>query len=326
MTTTTVTYQLASTAGFKFNIVKMGFNSYDPLAYYQKENFPDVEVLRPGIPTDLQQIHTQYLMTVNGYVYLTEYIGDRLYIPNATLSMLRSRNNVIGLLDFSKFGNFTKVRITDSMVTLDNNQPAYEKVIITFPEDIVKPVLVMAGYMIFENEQYFYRISDRSFVLRLDKLNYVEKLYELDRYRDIFKELDVPVSTTNSSMVDGNLIRSETIIRKFLTLFNSFVVNLNINNLSVDKILMEKTNVPLNYRTEYNPVYPLVVGQGKLCEYFRESQVEGKYTLTTQDGYYNDYLFSHMSYRDLGVYNAHRVPGTTYKLSPAFFIKLTTNI
>lgn len=136
-------------------------------------------------------------------------------------------------------------------------------------------------------------------------------------------ELGVPVSNSNESMVDGAVTRSEITIRRFLTLFNSFIVDLNTDNLSVNKIYMERTSVPLNYRTESPPIFPLCVGYGKLGEYFHEDAGECKNTITTQDGYYNDFLFGYQSYKDIAIYNAHRKPGSTYRLSPAFFLDIT---
>lgn len=319
------TYQLASSANYKFGICKIGFNNYDPLAYYNKENFPDVEVTRPGTDTDLELLHNNYLMTVNGYIYSTEYIGGKLYIPNATLSMIRSRANAMGMINFTNLGTISKVKITPDMITTDPVLPAYEKIMIAFPVEVKKPILIMAGYLVFENPEYFYRISDNMFVLRLDRLNYVERLYELNRYRDIFKELDVPVSNTNDSMVDGGVIRSEAVIKKFLSLHNSFLVNLDADNLTVAKIYTDKTSVPLNFRTEYPPILPLIVGYGKVTEYFQERSTEGKHNVVTQDGYYNNHVFSAQSYRDIAVYNSHRLPGTTYRLSPGFFLDISVD-
>lgn len=319
------TYQLATSANYKFNICKIGFNAYDPTAYYHKENFPDVEVTRPGTDTNLELLHQNYLMTVNGYIYQTTMIGGKLYIPNATLSMIRSRSNAMGMINFTKLGSITKTPITADMITIDPILPAFERVMITFPEPVVQPILVMAGYLVFENPEYFYRISDTVFVLRLDRLNYVERLYELNRYRDIFKELEVPVANTNDTMVDGALIRSELIVKRFLSLHNSFLVNLNADNLSVEKIYLDKTSVPLNFRTEYPPILPLIAGHGKVTEYFQERSTEAKHVVVTQDGYYNNLVLSAQSPRDADVYNGHRVPGTTYRLSPGFFLDISVD-
>ena len=97
----TFNYQLANTAGYKFDIVKIGDHVFDQLAYYNKENFPDIQVKRPGTNTDLSLLHNKALMSVNGYFYPTVYEEDNLYIPNATLSMLKSRANSIGILSFN---------------------------------------------------------------------------------------------------------------------------------------------------------------------------------------------------------------------------------
>lgn len=326
MTTEHATYQLASGANYKFDIVKMGYHNYDPSAYYHKENFPDVKITRPGTDTDLMKLHNEYLMTVNGYVFPTHVIGDEVFIPQATISMLRSRSNAIGMIHLKKLSdNITRTKITNDMLSIDPVMPAYEKIIITSPTPLVRPILIMAGYMVFENPEYFYRVSDHAFALRLDRLQYAEKLYELHRYRDIFKDIGVPVSPSNDSMVDASVIRSELTIKRFLTLHNSFIVDLNTDNLSVSKVFMERTSVPLNYRTEHPPIFPLCVGYGKLSEYFHEDAGENKNTIATQDSYYNNHLFGYQSYKDIAIYNNHRKPGSTYRLSPAFFLDISVD-
>lgn len=320
-----VTYQYAVNAGYKFNIVKIGENIYDDLAYYHKENFPDVKVTRPNITTDFSLLHEKALMTVNGFIYPTIYnnTNNDLYIPNATLSMLKSRNNQIGILSFYYLNEpMKKISITEDMIFPDSNFSLFEKAFISFSEPVNRPILILAGYMIFEHPEYFYRISDNTFVLRLEKLNYVEKFYELNRYRDIFKELDVPVSNNNISVVDGQLVRSDETIKKFLTLFNSFLVDLPVNDLSLSRIYLERSHVPGNFRTEIEPMYPIIVGYGKVAEYLKKKNIDTKYTVYTLDAYYNNHLFSYFDYNRLNIYNDHRVVGSTYFLSHTFFLKI----
>ena len=320
----TFNYQLANTAGYKFNIVKIGDHVFDQLAYYNKENFPDIQVTRPSVDTDLSLLHTKALMTVNGYIYPTVYQDDGLYIPNATLSMLKSRANNIGILSFNKLNNdLIKHPITVEMVTSESPTPMFEKAIITFDSDIGHPILVMAGYLIFEDPEFFYRVSSKSFVLRLDRLNYVEKLYEIQRQRDIFKELGVPTSVNNPSMVDASVVRSDEVIAKFLSSFNSFLVEVPVNTLTTRKIFLEHSNVPGNFRTEVEPILPITVGYGKIAEYMKKKNNDKKHTVYIIDAYYNQHLFSSMPYNDIKVYNDHRNPNTTYRLSEAFFLEIS---
>lgn len=325
MATHHVHYQLGSTANYRFNLTKMGEHGYDPLAYFYKNDFPEVEITRHGTDTDLSLVHNTCLMTVNGYVHRTEYINNKLYIPQATASMLRSRANVTGLLDFSKLTpSLVKIALTASMVTDDLNTLAYDKVFITAPVTVQQPMLVMAGYLVPYDEECFYRVSDTAFALRLSRLSYMEKLYELSHYRDIFKDLGVEVSPLNPQMVNAEEVRSLAVIRKFLSLHNSFLVDLQTDNLSFKKVYLEHSNIPGTFTTEVPPTMPLFTGYGKVSEYAVQRSNGSKYDVHTQDCHYNNHLLSHMSPDKCKVYNDHRVPGQTHRLSQAFFLDITT--
>ena len=325
MTQAHFNYRLANNIGYKFDICKIGFNNYDELAYYHKENFPDVEVTRPNTTTDLALLHNKCLLTVNGFICPTQYSAGRLYIPNATKSLMKSRANHIGILSFNKLSsNLIKRPITETMVSSEAPFNLYEKAIITFDEDIQSPILIIAGYMVFENPEFFYRVSNRSFVLRLDRLNYIEKLYELQRSRNIFEELEIPTSINNDSLIDAGVARSNETITKFLSLFNSFLVDIPVDNLHTNKIYLEHSNVPGNFRTEREPDMPILIGYGKIGEYYVKKNNDTKFTVYLNDAYYNQHLISNKSFTDIELYNDHRVVDDTYRLSQAFFLDIYT--
>lgn len=318
-----VHYQLANTAGYKFDIVKMGRHEYDKLAYYYKEDFPDAQITRPGVYTSLEQLHTHSLLTVNGYVHQSHYFDEKLYLEKCTKSMIRSRQNHVGILNFGTEGpELKRYPIEESHVTLDTHIAPWEKVYVSAPETLKSPVLVVAGYLVFENPEFFYRVSDTTYVLRLDRLQFIERLYELERHRDIFAELGVPVSSHNDTMVLKAQVQSAETVKKLLTLHNSFWVETGASSLSVTRKYLDKSNVPGNFRCDDEPRLPLVVGYGKLAEYQRLKKNDAKWTVLTQDMHYNNYLFSAQSPYLRQAHNAHRVPGQTYRLTPAFMLEI----
>lgn len=320
-------YQLANTAGYKFNICDIGNNVYDDAAYYHKDNFPDVEITRPNYTTDLSLLNTKCLMTVNGYIHKTNFNDGRLTIPKATSTMLKSRENNIGILSFNQLKDPLKfTSITADMISTEALTSMYEKTIITFDRDIGFPILVICGYMIFEDPEFFYRVSSNSFVLRLDRLNYIEKLYELSRQRNIFHELDIPVSPNNPTMIDAEIARSDIAIANFLTTYNSFLVEVPVDNLNLKKVYLEHSNVPGNFRTEVEPNLPIIVGYGKIAEYQKRRNNDVKYSVYINDAYYNKHLFSYLDPSKLKVINDHREVGSTYRLSQAFFLDIYTEI
>lgn len=323
MSKITATYKLGVQSGYKTQITEIGKEVYDPIAYYYKENFPDVEVTRPNTDTDLSLLHTKCLLTVNGYIYPTEYSNKRLYIPKATTSMLKSKANHVGVLSFNSLTTpLVKHPIRIDMITPEAPSPLFEKAIITFDQPIGNAFLVIAGYMVFEQPEFFYRVSDRSFVLRLDRLSYMERLYELVKYRNIFDELAVPISPNNPSVVDSSVVKSDTVITKFLSLFNSFLVEIPGYNITTRKVYLEHSNIPGNFRTELKPSLPVMGGYGKVVEYMYRQSNDVKYTVYTADAYMNNYLFSKLSQAEINLYNNHRVIGNSYQLSQAFFLEI----
>lgn len=324
MATTVFNYQLANTVGYKFSICKAGYNTYDQLAFYNKANFPDIELTRPNTTTDLSLLDSKCLLTVNGYVHPTLYRDGKLYLPQATNSMINSRENNVGILSFNKLTKpLIRTKITSSMISAELPTSMFEKVILTFDHDIGHPILVISGYMIFEHPEFFYRVSGNSFVLRLDRLNYVEKLYELSNYREIFKELEVPTSTVNLNLVDADMVRSDEVITKFLTGFNSFLVEVPVDTLITRKVYLEHSSIPGNFRTEIKPILPVMTGYGKLSEYTKYRSNDTKYTVYTADSHYNNYLFSKLPPDQIKLYNANREVGNIYRLCEAFFLEIT---
>lgn len=323
-----ITYQLASDAGYRFDIAKMGHHQYDQLSYYFKDDFPDVMITRKQTQIDIERLESTFLWTVNGYIHNTARDSESLYIPGVVSGMLRSRANKVGMLNLSGLTTQIKKQVlTATQISTDTNTTAYEKVFITFTNPVISPVFVMAGYLIFENPEFFYRISDNTFALHLNRLNYMEKLYELFKYRDIFKELGVPVSPNNSTQVNTSDVRSTDTIKRFLTLPNSFLVDTgNPNGLTLDPLYLEHSSIPGNFRTHKLPTLPMFVGYGKLTEYHKSQINSERYSVYCQDSVYNNYIFSAQNQHLLNTYNGHRVPGASYRISNAFFLDIRPKV
>lgn len=318
-----LTYQLGNTSGYKFNIESIDSNPYDYLSFFDKTNFPDLEITRPGVDTDLSLLHTKHLISVNGYVYPTTLINDRLFVRNATEAMLKSRQNNVGILSIQGMqGELVKTPITASMLSTEAPLQFYDKLIITFEREMKHSLLVMGGYMVFEHPEYFYRVSDRSFVLRLDRLNFVNKLYELSRYTNIYERLSLQVSPVNPNMLDGLTVRSDATITNFMTLDNTFLVEIPCERITTRKIFLEHSKLPNTFRTEVDPVYPLLGGQGKILEYIKQRTNDTKFNVYTSDAYYDNFLLSSVPQPTIESYNNHRQPGKTYTLTKGFFLEV----
>lgn len=226
---------------------------------------------------------------------------------------------------FNDISSITKIPITKTMISKDPPYTLYQRAIIQFPDTVYKPILILGGYMVFEDPNYFYRVADDTFVLKLELTPYIERLYETQRYTDIFKQLNIQVSQNNPSAIDAQQSTNDDTITSYLTLTNSFLIDTGVQSLSVNKIFLERSNVPNNFRTQILPNMPLVVGYGKISEYTYRQNIDTMYTVYTTDSYYNNHLLSYLDPSDIKIYNDHRDPRTTYYLSPAFFLSVNAS-
>jgi len=133
------------------------------------------------------------------------------------------------------------------------------------------------------------------------------------------------VSQNNPSAIDAQQSTNDDTITSYLTLTNSFLIDTGVQSLSVNKIFLERSNVPNNFRTQILPNMPLVVGYGKISEYTYRQNIDTMYTVYTTDSYYNNHLLSYLDPSDIKIYNDHRDPRTTYYLSPAFFLSVNAS-
>ena len=332
MATSHVIYKLMNNLGYKFSICQLGKNVYDDLAYYNKDNFPDIEITRPNIATDLTAIHNKALVTVNGYIYPTTYYNDKLYVANATKSMLKSRSNHIGLLSFLDLSNnINKLPIQPSMITTDPPFTLYQKAIITFNRDIGNFILSVCGYPIFENSEFLYRVSSNAIAIRLDRLNMLSKIYELSRYRDIITELEIPSSINNPSQISLENVYSEDTVVKFLSTFNSFLIEVPCDTLTTSPIYLERSHLPGIFTTQINKSYPIIVGNGKFSEHYVKRAVYNfdlseaerpSYKVHMNDAYYNNYAISSTSFSYTSMFNSSTLATDNYRLNRAFFLDI----
>lgn len=292
--------------------------------YSNKANFPDIKITNINInsiytPTIL---NNRCLFVINGYVSPSILINNEIYIPKSTISMLKSKENELGIVDFTSFNvDLVTHKLTNSMLTIDTNQPAYNRIIITVPADVQLPILSIAGYLVFEDNESFYRISDRSFILNLNRIGYINKLFELNKYRDIFTELGVPTINNGFGYATSDL-KSDATILKLLTLHNSTLINLPVTGLNISKIYLDHSEVPGNFRTDNVNRYPIMLGNGRLANYIKIKSTDTKYTIYINNAHTNNLITSAKTYTQPVTHNDHRVPGKTYNLDCPYFLQI----
>lgn len=257
----------ATQAGYHMELAKAGFATTKDTPVELK---PDVFIYRDR-DADLSDLHKYALVTANGYIHQTEAINGKVYVKDAGKNMRYSQDNHIGVLSFFEFGEISKLSLTDSMIGLsEGNDNLKERVKITVPPGFEdkQAILILGGYMVPPEALAFWRGGDREYYVDLKRLSYIDRVLESQLYLDM-SHLQLTSSLVNYRNINIEEVWSDAVIRRYFTMSQSFMVFLDIKELTFDRIYVRQMLVPGQFTAYEEPVYPFFLGSGRIADYWK---------------------------------------------------------
>ena len=278
-------------SGYRADLCKVGFNYPSTIG---KEYLPDIKITRPRYKTDLSLIHTHCLVSINGLYHLTDTDDNFAYVYQAGRTNRLSNQNQFGILSFLDIGEITKIPITPDMVQrVESHRPLKEKLRIAIPDDLTMEnksiILVLGGYLVFEQPHVFWRNSDNSCIAEVTNMPYLERVIESQRYIDL-SSLGLDEYMDRDDIFNKEQMYSDPVLRAYFSLSQSYLAVIDTPSLFTKRIYLRKTNSPGHYLSHQDPVYPLVAGQGKMLEYWKKEESQ-QWSLNVTDPYYKHYVF-----------------------------------
>lgn len=252
----------------------------------------DVVVQRPE--TDMVHVQNTSLLTVNGFIHHSSAVGNYLYISEGHTSAKIADRYSCGLITFTSIGKLTRYKLLkENIVPFENGMKISEKMRFTVPEiDKNKPFfLVMGGYLIFPKDGVFFRTEEDAFCLDLEALNIVERMLESSNFIDL---TGLGLTQPNNMEMKGwytKELLSDEVIRRYLTLSQSFLVTVDAPNLNVVPTVLTNESYPGKFLVSEEPVDPIIGAHGRLMEYW-PIQTSIGWEVNVYDNYRRDYLYS----------------------------------
>jgi hypothetical protein len=254
-------------------------------------NIPDIDkidlrITRLNPPTDMVDFYRNCLVTVNGFFHLTDTDGDYLYVHEGGKSNYKSRRNQVGMISFKDIGTIKQVPITKDMIYKQLGSSSYhDKTYIDLKdEDLTNKtvLLVLGGYLVFPQPTVFYPTGNNAYALSLGRLPLIERYYESFDSID-YTSLGIDHSSTNTSMINVAQFYSDPVIEKYLTMSQSFFVIVDTPELFMNRAYIQKTPIQGVYISGFKPTYPLVLGRGRMPEYWVREE-DKQYAIDVVDG------------------------------------------
>lgn len=282
----------------------------------------DVAVSRQN--TNMTEVNKFSLVSVNGFIHDSSATDENLYIRKGAVTARIANTYAAGLTTFIAIGELTRYKLQAEDITqFDSMIPAVKKLRIKVPNfDKGKPYfLVMGGYIIFPRENQFFQVEEDSFALDMDSFDYIERLLESANFIDLrdLNLTEVPhMANEGFSVAEAE---SLAVLRRYLMLSQSFFVSIDAPNLTLERHVITQELYPNRYLYSKKPTYPLMVGHGRLVEYWPRETHHG-YQIESGDNQRRDFLASRYDPKDPRIFVDQTPDITTrHRLSGGYFLE-----
>lgn len=280
--------------------------------------------LNRDIPeTDMRSVYESCLVTINGLLHMTDTDGDYLYVYGAGKSSLKCRQNQVGLISFADIGKIELVPITaDMLYKQDTNSTFKDRVYINHGKDLTNKtaMLVVGGYLNFQNPTNFFAVSDSAFGVDLVGMNILARYFESLPYLD-YSELGIIGTLNNLDQLDLVQFYSDAVLTKLLTMSQSFIIIVDTPEIFVNKVYLRASKLPGMFTAFKEPKYPLVVGYGRMPEYWKTHE-DGQWAVNVQDSAMTHYVFADLDLSTTSSVTNQRVPNEAYFNSRGYLLEI----
>lgn len=311
-------YSDAFRAGYKVDLMKLGVSYDTPLPVTEKTS---LRLTRPD--TDMMIFNESCIVSVNGFWHNIAQDGDSIIVIDGAKSMHKSRQNQIGIYSFRQLGKITRVPITESMIYKEDTlSTLYEKTYINIGQSVDDKVaiLVLGGYLVLPDRKAFYQTGAGTFALNMERLPYFDRFFEANPYIDL-SNLGLSATNQNPSQVDTRQLMSDEVLKKYYTLSQSYVILLDSASFFSNRIQIRKSKLPGMFTAYKEPVYPLVVANGRVAEYWKTFE-DGHWAVNVYDSYLHNRVFDATVSSKLTSVTDSSIPVETYKDSRGFLLEI----
>lgn len=309
-------------AGYKIDVIVPGTV---PAASTRVADRTEVRIKRHN--TDMQKFYDHCLVSINGFYHRMETDGEYCYIPNGGKSLLKSRQNQMGVLNFQDIGKIKIVPITQDMVYKQANESFLgHRAYVELNENVEnKTVLaVIGGYLYKQDNLSFRATGTKAFCFDFNHVPLLERYFESLSYLDM-SSLGLPTNVKFPDQIKIDEFFKDEHFIKYMTLPQSFFVIVDAPSLVYRKYPVRHNNFPGVFRTYKEPFLPLITGIGKVSEYWKQ-YAAGVWTLHVHNAVKYNRSFSSINPENIKFATDNSMPYRRYYNGQGYLLEIAADI
>jgi hypothetical protein len=329
---TTTTLPILKTSYAKYADAFMAGYSVTPISPTAAVDSPLPAAAKPWLyltqtGVDFTLFGQSCMVSVNGYFHYMQTDTTGAYIRDGMVSNLLSKNNQIGIYNLGHLGSLTYVDLTPSMIYNPNvGGLLADAVYIDVGQDITDKtiILVLGGYLHVLDERTFVKVGTQQ--IKVDWVNfpYIDRYFESEGTLDL-SSLGLTHIKQNVTQVAVSELLGNAAITAYCSLSQSFIVLLDNTEVFRDSHFVKSRLWPGQYTSYVAPEYPLIVGHGRVAEYWYQYEHK-QWGLSVRNGMMDNRVYYTTDPKKQRSIAANRTPARPQRISPAQFLMLGTDV
>lgn len=284
-----------------------------------------LKLTQAGVNFDL--FNKSCMVSVNGYWHFMAADSTGAYIRDGMVSNTLSNEATCGVWSLAPLGSLQYIDIVPSMIykqqPSDNlSDGVYINLGVPIGNKTV--MLVIGGYLSVLDPSTFIQVGDQTIKIDWNNFPYFDRFFESRGTIDM-SSLGLMTAANNPSQVSVADLLSDRAITAYCSLSQSFAVLLDNTEVFVDHKDVRPLKVPGTYISYVDPWYPLITGRGKVSEYWSTFET-GQWGLTVINGKIDQRTYYTAVAKELNSLADSRIPAEPFRISPAQFLMLGTDV
>lgn len=309
-------------AGYKVNAIHKTASPSSPLPRSEKTY---LHLTKKDV--DYKLFYESCLVSINGYIHLTDYDTNGVYVVDGNRTAVHANQNQMGLYSFREVGKLKHIRITNEMISRQLEEiPLSNKIYIKLPEKIGTklPILVLGGYMHVFDSNIFYMVDEQTLCINFMNYRWLERYYESVDRIDL-SSLPIDKYQRNEKQLDLENFFSDEVIKAYLTLSQSFITLVDANEVFVEQVAIDNTPMPGMIITTLKPNLPLIGGYGRLLDYWYTYE-DRQYSITCTDDAIDSHVYDTTNWYNLKSVDNSRITTQRVTKGPSHFLRIGVDI
>lgn len=318
-TRTTTRYEDAFRAGYKMDVSAPYSH---PSSIVHPQDKTEIRMIRKN--TDMQKFYDYCMVSVNGFYHMTDTDGQYVYLLGGGKTLLKSRQNHLGILSFQDIGKVKHIPITPSMVyKLDNADSLSLRAYFDLSalDTTNKTVFaVIGGYLYTPMSGQMRQYSEHTWMIDFATVPLLERYYEASNYLD-FSSLGLTVKDKSPEAINTPEFFSDAHFLKYLTHAQSFIVIVDTPLMYEQKHFIRHNNYPGMFISYQEPKHSLITANGRVANYWKAYE-DSQWAVNVHDAYWYHRQALSIDKKDIVTMDKANLPYRTYYHSKGYFLEL----